>query len=41
LARTAVKDVLVGGNMIVKDGQHQDQEEIVRKFQELQKRLWS
>lgn len=41
LARTAVKDVVVGGKMIVKDGRHQDQEEIVQKFQELQKRLWS
>jgi formimidoylglutamate deiminase len=40
LARTAVKDVVVGGKMIVKDGQHKHQEEIVHRFKALQRRLW-
>jgi formimidoylglutamate deiminase len=40
LARTAVKDVVVGGKRIVEDGRHAQQEEIVEKFKVLQKKLW-
>jgi formimidoylglutamate deiminase len=40
LSRTAVRDVVVGGKQIVEDGRHIAQEEIVRKFKELQKKLW-
>ena len=40
LSRTAVKDVVVGGKMIVQDGRHADQEEIVEKFKALQRKLW-
>lgn len=40
LSRTAVKDVVVGGKRIVEDGRHAQQDEIVGKFQTLQKRLW-
>ena len=41
LARTAIKEVGVGGRLIVQDGWHADQEEIVEKFKELQKKLWN
>ena len=40
LARTAVKDVVVGGKRIIEDGRHAQQEEIVEKFKALQKKLW-
>jgi formimidoylglutamate deiminase len=40
LARTAVKDVVVGGKRIVADGKHAQQEEIVGRFKQLQKKLW-
>jgi formimidoylglutamate deiminase len=40
LARTAVKDVVVGGKRIVADGRHAQQEEIVERFKALQKKLW-
>jgi len=40
LSKTAVKDVIVGGKKIIEDGRHNDQEEIVGKFNSLQKRLW-
>ncbi len=38
LSRTAIKDVVVGGQQIVADGAHARQEEIVRSFTELQQR---
>lgn len=41
LARTAVKDVVVGGRRIVEDGSHKSQEEVVQSFGSLQKKLWS
>jgi formimidoylglutamate deiminase len=41
LAKTAVKDVVVGGKRIVVDGHHPQQEEIVERFKALQKKLWS
>jgi len=41
LSRTAVKDVVVNGKRIVEDGRHSDQEEIVERFNSLQRRLWN
>ena len=40
LSRTAVKDVVVGGKVIVEDGRHPLQDEIVERFKVLQKKLW-
>jgi formimidoylglutamate deiminase len=40
LERTAVRDVCVGGEVIVRDGKHPLQEEIVREFAEVQRKLW-
>lgn len=40
-SRAAVREVIVGGKPIVSDGQHLIQEEVVERFGELQKRLWS
>ncbi len=41
LSRAAVREVIVGGKPIVSEGQHLIQEEVVERFGELQKRLWS
>ena len=41
LARTAVRDVFVGGKQIVSNGQHQVQRETIEKFAALQYRLWN
>lgn len=41
LARTAIKDVFVGGKQIVNNGQHKAQSETIRNFAMLQHRLWS
>jgi formimidoylglutamate deiminase len=41
LERTAIRDVCVGGRLIVEDGKHPLQEEIVRDFALLQRRIWS
>ena len=41
LARTAVRDVCVGGKQIVSDGKHQGQSKIIEKFAALQRRMWS
>jgi formimidoylglutamate deiminase len=40
LERTAVKDVVVNGKAIVRDGRHPLQEEITREFANVQKSLW-
>lgn len=40
LARTAVKDVVVGGRRIVEDGRHFSQDEVVKDFGALQRNLW-
>ena len=40
LSRTAVREVVVGGKMIIKEGRHADQDDIVERFTVLQKRLW-
>jgi formimidoylglutamate deiminase len=40
LERTAIRDVYVGGEPAIQDGHHPLQEEIVREFQETQRKLW-
>ena len=40
LERTAIRDVFVGGNQIIRDGRHALQEEIVGRFVKVQERLW-
>jgi formimidoylglutamate deiminase len=39
--RAAIRDVCVGGQMIVADGIHQAHSDIIAKFKALQERLWS
>jgi len=41
VSRAAVREVVVGGKPIVSEGRHLVQEEVVERFSELQKRLWS
>ena len=41
LSRAAVREVVVSGKPIVSEGQHLVQEEVVGRFSDLQKRLWS
>ncbi|HMJ26625.1 MAG TPA: amidohydrolase family protein, partial [Pyrinomonadaceae bacterium] len=41
LSRAAIREVVVSGKPIVSEGQHLVQEEIVERFNGLQKRLWS
>lgn len=38
--RTAVRHVYVGGRLVIQDGRHPLQDEIVRRFEETQRRLW-
>lgn len=40
LARTAVRDTVVGGRRILEDGQHRAQDEIIERFTDLQRKLW-
>ncbi len=40
LARTAVRDVVVGGHIIIDDTRHHQSSEIVERFATLQQRLW-
>jgi formimidoylglutamate deiminase len=40
MERTAVRDVCVGGKLVLEDGRHPLQEEIVREFVEVQRNLW-
>ncbi len=40
LERTAVREVCVGGAMVVVDGRHRLEDEIVREFGEVQRKLW-
>jgi formimidoylglutamate deiminase len=39
-SRAAVREVVVGGKPIVSEGQHLIQEEVIERFNDLQKRLW-
>jgi formimidoylglutamate deiminase len=41
MSRTAIKDVVVGGQQMVGGGRHLDQYEITGKFNDLQARLWN
>jgi len=41
LSRAAVRDVCIGGRLVVEDGRHAAQEEIVTRFTALQRKLWS
>lgn len=40
LARTAVREVAVGGRLIIEDGRHAAGEEVIERFSALQRRLW-
>ena len=40
-SRAAVREVIVSGKPIVSDGQHLIQEDVIERFGELQKKLWS
>jgi formimidoylglutamate deiminase len=40
LERTGVREVCVGGEMLIQDGHHGREERIVRDFGKLQRRLW-
>jgi formimidoylglutamate deiminase len=41
LNRSAIRDVVVNGRWVVRDGRHPLQEEIVSRYKELHNRLWS
>ena len=41
LSRAAVREVVVGGKPVVSEGQHLMQEDVLERFNELQRRLWS
>lgn len=41
LSRTAVRDVCVGGRLIIEDGKHKMEREIVERFGGLQRKLWN
>ncbi|HKP73808.1 MAG TPA: hypothetical protein VJT82_12775, partial [Pyrinomonadaceae bacterium] len=41
LARTAVRETVVGGRLVVEDGQHHARDEIIERFKDLQRRLWA
>jgi formimidoylglutamate deiminase len=41
LTRAAVREVCVGGRLVVEEGEHSAQEEIVSRFAALQRKLWS
>ena len=40
LNRAAIRDVVVNGRVVVRDGRHPLQEEIVSRYKELHKKLW-
>jgi formimidoylglutamate deiminase len=40
LNRSAVRDVVVNGRWVVRDGRHPLQEEIVSRYKELHEKLW-
>ena len=41
LARTAMRDVVVGGRRLIEDGHHPASDDIIARFTKLQRRLWS
>jgi len=40
LARTALRETVVGGRLVVSEGRHPSQEEVTARFSSLQRRLW-
>jgi formimidoylglutamate deiminase len=40
LQRTAIREVFVSGEAVIRDGRHADQEQIIQQFAKLQQRLW-
>jgi formimidoylglutamate deiminase len=38
--RTAIRDVSVGGEFVIRDGRHRLQDEVVRNFEGVQRKLW-
>ena len=40
-SRAAVREVVVGGKPVVSEGRHLIQEEVIERFSDLQKRLWT
>ncbi len=40
MERTAIRDVCVGGQFIIRDGRHQRQDEIIQEFSGVQRSLW-
>jgi formimidoylglutamate deiminase len=41
VSRIAIREVVVGGKPIVSEGQHLIQEDVVERFNDLQRRLWN
>jgi formimidoylglutamate deiminase len=41
LERTAIREVVVGGELVIREGRHALQEEIIREFAEVQRDVWS
>jgi len=41
LNRSAIRDVIVSGECIVRDGKHALQDEIVTRYKEVHARVWS
>lgn len=39
--RSAVRDVIIGGRMVVRDGYHPLEEEIIQRYQQVSRRVWS
>lgn len=39
-SRSAIKDVVVAGKIVIEDGRHNDQNHVISEFAALQKRLW-
>jgi formimidoylglutamate deiminase len=40
LNRTAIRDVAVNGKLIVRDGKHASQEEIISRYEEVHAKVW-
>lgn len=40
-SRAALRDTAVGGRLVVEDGRHREQDEIVARFRSLQRKLWN
>jgi formimidoylglutamate deiminase len=40
-SRAAIREVVIGGKPVVSEGRHLIQDEVIERFNELQKRLWN